>query len=128
MDPRNEREGWKGNNVTTSKATRFADNFIGRIAKDVVTQMLADIDGGENLIAEYYDSGFLVWSNYGVTTSTSPYKGVTQAELDAVIEAHPDKVTIRNLPVHTGGEGCSVDAEGIVSDAGFHSEMLGDED
>lgn len=118
----------KGNNVTTSKATRFADNFIGRIAKDVVTRMLADIDGGKTLIAEHHDSGFLVWANHGVTTSTLPYKGVTQTELDAVIEAHPDKVTIRNPRVHTGGEGCSLDAEGMVSDAGFHAEMLGDDD
>lgn len=114
--------------MTTSKASRFADNFIGRISKDVVTRMLADIDGGETLIAEHHDSGFLVWANHGVTTSTLPYTGVTQAELDAVIEAHPDKVTIRNLPVRLGGEGCIVDKDGNVSDAGFHAEMLGDED
>lgn len=114
--------------MTTSKATRFADNFIGRIAKDMVTRMLADIDGGKTLVAERHPSGFLVWANHGVTTSTSPYKGVTQAELDAVIQAHPDKIAVRNLPVRLGGEGCIMDAACNVSDAGFHAEMLGDDE
>ena len=90
--------------MATSKASRFADNFIGRIATNVVTRMLADIDGGATLIAEHHDSGFLVWANHMVTASTSPYTGVTQAELDAVIEAHPDKVAVRNLPVGSGCE------------------------
>lgn len=95
----------------------------------VVSEMLAEIADGNALLATYEGGEYAVWVDYGTKTSSAPFEGVTQAKLDAVQAQHPDKVMVRHLEDdHTSREGCSVDAYGKVSDAGFHADILGDSD
>ena len=95
----------------------------------VVNEMLAEIADGNALLATCEGGEYAVWADYGTKTSSAPFAGVTQAELDAVLAQHRDKVTVRRLEDnHTSREGCSVDANGRVSDAGFHADILGDDD
>ncbi|SEW19209.1 hypothetical protein SAMN05444851_2014 [Aliiroseovarius sediminilitoris] len=64
---------------------------------DMVQELLAEIDEGNTLLATFEDGEYAVWVDYGHKTSTAPYEGVTQDELDAVVKQFPDKVTIRHL-------------------------------